>query len=235
MASEFDFLDLVLGASLVVQAVMLLLVLASVYSWVIILDKSGRLRRAMQAADRFEKSFWAGGDLGLIYKRVTARGKTLTGMETIFDAGFKEFARMNAPTDKPIVGQSTLVLQGVQRAMRVARMKEMEKAERNLATLATIGSTSPYVGLFGTVWGIMNAFMSLGAMKQATIATVAPGIAEALIATALGLFAAIPAVIAYNRFADKVDRLERRFEAFTDEFAALLQRHIHFRPAEKAA
>ena len=228
MTTNANFLDLILGASIIVQLVMLLLLAASVASWAIILRKRKMLGEAIAAADSFEATFWGGGDLTSIYKEVTKTGTTPDNMAGLFEAGFREFRRL---TQQPGLG-AELVLEGCRRAMRVAQLRETDRLEQNLATLATIGSTSPYVGLFGTVWGIMNSFQAIGNVQSATLAMVAPGISEALIATAMGLFAAIPAVIAYNRYADKVTRLEVRFDAFTEEFAAVLQRHAHSRPVD---
>jgi biopolymer transport protein TolQ len=212
---------LLLEASLPVQIVMLLLALASVVSWSIIFTKRRLIRRTKDASDDFEASFWSGGDLNTLYNSATRDRAGNVGMASIFESGFREFNRamqsggINA--DK--------VIEECRRAMRVAQMREVDRLEQSLATLATIGSTSPYVGLFGTVWGIMTAFMGLGNAQTATLAVVAPPIAEALIATAMGLFAAIPAVIAYNRYADKVVRLEYRYDGFTEEFSSILQRH----------
>jgi biopolymer transport protein TolQ len=212
---------LLLEASLPVQIVMLLLALASVVSWSIIFTKRRLIRRTKDASDDFEASFWPGGDLNTLYNSATRDRAGNVGMASIFESGFREFNRamqsggINA--DK--------VIEECRRAMRVAQMREVDRLEQSLATLATIGSTSPYVGLFGTVWGIMTAFMGLGNAQTATLAVVAPPIAEALIATAMGLFAAIPAVIAYNRYADKVVRLEYRYDGFTEEFSSILQRH----------
>jgi biopolymer transport protein TolQ len=219
MIGEHSILDLLLQASFVVQLVMLLLVGASVASWAIILSKRKLLNDARRAADDFEGQFWSGGDLAALYKSL--EGGAQTGMGDIFVSGFREFSRL----------RSQLGLAGVQlldasrRAMKIAQLKETDRLEQNLSTLATIGSTSPYVGLFGTVWGILTAFQALGNVQQATLATVAPAIAEALIATAMGLFAAIPAVIGYNRYADQVSRLELRYDTFTEELSAILQRH----------
>ncbi|MDH5175511.1 MAG: protein TolQ [Gammaproteobacteria bacterium] len=219
MIGEHSILDLLLQASFVVQLVMLLLVGASVASWAIIFSKRKLLNDARRAADDFEGQFWSGGDLAALYKSL--EGGAQTGMGDIFVSGFREFSRL----------RSQLGLAGVQlldasrRAMKIAQLKETDRLEQSLSTLATIGSTSPYVGLFGTVWGILTAFQALGNVQQATLATVAPAIAEALIATAMGLFAAIPAVIAYNRYADQVSRLELRYDTFTEELSAILQRH----------
>jgi biopolymer transport protein TolQ len=216
-----SILGLLLEASLPVQIVILLLALASLVSWSIIFTKRRLIRRTKDSSDDFEASFWSGGDLNTLYNSTTRDRAGNVGMASIFESGFREFNRamqaggINA--DK--------VVEECRRAMRVAQMREVDRLEQSLATLATIGSTSPYVGLFGTVWGIMTAFMNLGNVQTATLAVVAPPIAEALIATAMGLFAAIPAVIAYNRYADKVVRLEYRYDGFTEEFSSILQRH----------
>jgi len=221
MTSDMSILGLLLEASLPVQIVMLLLAVASIVSWSIIFTKRRLIRRTTDASDDFEANFWSGGDLNTLYSSTTRDRAGNVGMASIFESGFREFNRamqaggINA--DK--------VVEECRRAMRVAQMREVDRVEQGLATLATIGSTSPYVGLFGTVWGIMTAFMNLGNVQTATLAVVAPPIAEALIATAMGLFAAIPAVIAYNRYADKVVRLEYRYDGFTEEFSSILQRH----------
>ena len=219
MMGDHSIIDLLLGASLVVQLVMLLLIGASVASWAIILDKRKVLGAASVAADRFESDFWSGKDLSGLYKSL--EGSSPTGIADIFVSGFREFSRLK--TQLGLAGAQ--LLDGSRRAMKVAQLKETDRLEQNLSTLATIGSTSPYVGLFGTVWGILTAFQGLGNVQQATLATVAPSIAEALIATAMGLFAAIPAVIAYNRYADKVSRLELRYDTFMEELSTILQRH----------
>jgi biopolymer transport protein TolQ len=219
--NQLSVIDLILQASLVVQLVMLLLAGASVLSWAIIFRKRKLISEARREADRFETWFWSGVDLGKLFKTIESRGDATTGMESIFQAGFSEFSRSRHQTGRA-PGQ---MMEGVRRGMRVEQLKEIDGLEESLATLATIGSTSPYVGLFGTVWGIMSAFHGLGNVQQATLAMVAPGIAEALIATAMGLFAAIPAVVAYNRFADRVSRLELRYDTFMEEFTALLERH----------
>lgn len=219
--SNQTFIELVLSASLVVQLVMALLLIASVASWAIIANKRRVLRRAVSSSDAFESSFWSGGDLTAIYRDITRGSEPPADMAGVFEAGFREFRRLTQQAGLT-AGQ---IVEGAQRAMRVSQMREMDRLEANLATLATIGSTSPYVGLFGTVWGIMNSFSALGNVQAATLAMVAPGISEALIATAMGLFAAIPAVIFYNRYADKVSRLEVRYNTFTEEFLTILQRH----------
>lgn len=218
--SEMSITHLILGASTVVQLVMLLLLVVSILSWTLIFIKYSVLKRAAAAADQFERRFWSGADLSELYKKLSSRRAGLEGMELIFEAGFREFAHLRKSPN----AQPKDVIEGAQRAMRVALNREIDRLENHLSFLATVGSTSPYVGLFGTVWGIMNSFMSLGAEKQATIATVAPGIAEALIATAMGLFAAIPAVIAYNRYSNDVERLISRYDIFAEEFSSILQR-----------
>jgi biopolymer transport protein TolQ len=221
MGSELSILDLVLHASLVVQLVLLVLVLASIVSWTMIFDRSWTLKRASRAADAFEQRFWSGGDLSALYRDLGQDDKALPGLAGIFRAGFKEYVRLRKSDDS---GDTMAVIQGADRSMRVALSREMDRLETHLPFLATVGSTSPYVGLFGTVWGIMHSFHALGNVQQATLALVAPGISEALVATAIGLFAAIPAVIAYNRFSTQVERLNNRYEEFMQEFSTLLQR-----------
>jgi biopolymer transport protein TolQ len=220
MNGDLSIIRLIAEASIAVQLVIALLVAASLASWAIIFAKRRVIRRARMEADQFESSFWSGGDLAQLYRTLESRGGA-TGMASIFELGFREFARLRQQG----ATASDQLLEGARRAMRVAQIKEIDRLEERLATLATVGSTSPYVGLFGTVWGIMNAFTSIGNVQQVTLAMVAPGIAEALVATAIGLFAAIPAVIAYNRYADQVGRLEMRFDAFMEEFTTILQRH----------
>ena len=213
-------LSLIKDASLLVQLVMLLLLAASVVSWTMIFRKWFAIKAANRAADEFEGKFWGGGNINQMYSGLSRQAGQLTGMDSVFVAGFREYSRLeNQKSIKPMD-----VLEGVQRAMRVALSREISFLETHLSFLATVGSTSPYVGLFGTVWGIMNSFRSLGAVQQATIAHVAPGIAEALVATAMGLFAAIPAVIAYNRYSTEVERLVTRYEVFMEEFSSILQR-----------
>ena len=218
---NMDVMRLIIDASFPVQLVMLLLLAASVVSWRIIFQKRGLIRKTKSASENFETSFWSGGDLNTLYRSATRVKGGSTGMSSIFEAGFREFNRLVQQGD---IAADKLVDE-CRRAMRVAQIREVERLELGLATLATIGSTSPYVGLFGTVWGIMSAFMEIGNMQSVTLATVAGPIAEALIATAMGLFAAIPAVIAYNRYADKVLRLEIRYDGFSEEFSSILQRH----------
>jgi biopolymer transport protein TolQ len=215
-----SIVDLILEASLLVQLVMLTLLLASLISWTMIFHKWISLRTTARAADDFEDQFWSGGDLNRLYTEWSTRRKDATGISSLFVAGFREYTRLQG---KDNVSRLDMV-DGVQRSMRVALAQEIDSLETNLSFLATVGSTSPYIGLFGTVWGIMNSFRALGAMQQATIATVAPGIAEALIATAMGLAAAIPAVIAYNRFSNDAERLVARYETFMEEFVAIVNR-----------
>ena len=223
MSTDLSFIHLILNASLLVQLVMLVLLVASLVSWTMIFNKRVALIRARKEADRFEELFWSAEDLSPLYTRVNNRRDKATGMEKIFEAGFKEFARQRSHKNK---GPEAM-LEGAQRAMRIAMNKEVDYLETSLSFLATVGSTSPYIGLFGTVWGIMNSFRALGNVQQATIAMVAPGIAEALIATAMGLFAAIPAVIAYNRYSNDVERLINRYDIFMEEFLSILHRHAH--------
>jgi len=223
--NEMSVIGLLLNASIPVQIVMLLLMIASLMSWSIIFTKRRLIRKTTNASDEFEANFWSGGDLNTLYQSASRQKGGTYGMSSIFEAGFREFNRAVQQGD---VSPERLIEES-RRAMRVAQMREVDRLEQSLATLATIGSTSPYVGLFGTVWGIMGAFMGLANVQSATLAVVAPPIAEALIATAMGLFAAIPAVIAYNRYADKVVRLEYRYDGFTEEFSSILQRHARAR------
>jgi biopolymer transport protein TolQ len=216
-----SILSLVMEASFAVQVVLVILLAASFASWSIIFTKRRLIRRTKAASDDFEASFWSGGDLNTLYRAASRQKGGSSGMASIFESGFREFNRI---TQQGGVEPDKLVDE-CRRAMRVSQMREVDRLEQSLATLATIGSTSPYVGLFGTVWGIMNSFRALGNVQSATLAMVAPGIAEALVATAMGLFAAIPAVIAYNRYADKVVRLEIRYDGFMEEFSSILQRH----------
>lgn len=223
MSAETSLVELVANASPVVQFVMLALLLASVVSWTFIFAKHREIRRAEAHYDAFEQRFWSGIDLTALYRQLSRDGSEAEGVESIFLAGFKEFARLRQQAGIT----PDAVVSGTQRAMRIAVTRELEFLDERLPFLATVGSTSPYIGLFGTVWGIMNAFRSLGNVKQATLAMVAPGISEALIATAMGLFAAIPAVVAYNRYATAIDRLANRYETFADEFLSLLHRQAH--------
>jgi len=216
--------ELISNASLVVQGVMALLALASVISWVMIFQRWLYLRSVIGSVDEFEDYFWSGIDLQEFAKELEEK-QSLTGIEQIFVSGFKEFNRLSEQSD----AEPQSIMHGAQRAMRVSLTREEEDLETHLPFLATVGSTSPYVGLFGTVWGIMNSFRSLANMSQATLASVAPGISEALVATAMGLFAAIPAVIAFNRFSARVDIVIKRYEAFSDELTTILHRAAHSR------
>ncbi len=223
MNTDMSFVHLITGASPFVQLVMAILVLASLLAWTVIFAKWRQLRRARAAAEAFESRFWSGAELAGLYKELV-QNELKPGeqaMEAVFVSGFKEFARLKKEGLEP-----DEIMDGVQRSMRVALGRQMEILEQHLPFLATVGSTSPYIGLLGTVWGIMNAFRALSGVKQATLAMVAPGIAEALIATAFGLFAAIPAVVAYNRLITDVDRLAGRFQAFQEEFVNILQRQV---------
>jgi biopolymer transport protein TolQ len=223
MNSELSIAKLILDASPVVQTVMAILVSASIVSWSFIFTKYREIRRARVTTDDFEERFWSGIDLADLYRQLVREDYETEGLENIFIAGFKEFARLRQQAN---IGPDA-VMEGTQRVMRVSLNRELEALDERLPFLATVGSTSPYVGLFGTVWGIMNSFSSLGAAKQATLAMVAPGISEALVATAMGLFAAIPAVMAYNRYSTEIGRLASRYEAFADEFLSLLHRKAH--------
>lgn len=223
MQSTESIFSLILNASFIVQLVMLLLLLASVMSWTLIFKKSSQLKRLSNSADDFEDDFWSVGDMNRLHHSWGGNDRQQTeGMAAIFVAGFREYSRL---VQKKGLGRSEII-DGVHRAMRVSMNREIDELELHLPFLATVGSTSPYVGLFGTVWGIMNSFRSLGAMKQVTIATVAPGISEALIATAMGLFAAIPAVIAYNKLATTAENLGSRYEIFVEEFLSIVNRQI---------
>jgi biopolymer transport protein TolQ len=223
VAHDLSFWSLITNASLIVQLILFGLVLISLGSWWVIIKKALVLSSAKRATDQFEDDFWSGADLSKLYAEINRQQEPVGGMEAIFLAGFQEFLRLRSqPTMDP-----ESVVSGAQRAMRAAGSRELDELEMYLSLLATTGSTSPYIGLFGTVWGIMNAFRALGLAQQATLAQVAPGIAEALIATAMGLFAAIPAVIFYNRYAHEVDRLANRYETFMEEFSNILQRQSY--------
>ena len=224
MNGDLNVLALVLGASLPVKLVLALLVVFSFASWFIIFRKKAMLDRAMRGADEFEERFWSGADLAGLFREVTAHGEQITGIESIFEAGFREFARLRQRRGQM---DARTMLEGAQRGMRVAQTREIDRLEQNLEFLANVGSISPYVGLFGTVWGIMIAFQGLASVKEATIAMVVPGISEALIATAMGLFAAIPAVWAYNRYSTKLERVVTRYDNFVEEFSSILQRQAH--------
>jgi len=221
--TDLSLVHLVTQASVLVQIVMLILLAASLVSWYIIFRKRANLSRARRAAVAFEEAFWSGGDMVSMFQRLDHKGGSLAGMERIFHAGFREFAKLRRQKNVPM----DAIADSTERAMRISLNREMDELELHLPFLATVGSTSPYIGLFGTVWGIMNSFRALGNVQQATLAMVAPGIAEALIATAMGLFAAIPAVIAYNRYATQVERLHTRYDIFKEEFASILERQGH--------
>jgi biopolymer transport protein TolQ len=223
MNTDLSIFHLVTEASFVVQFVMLVLATASIASWTFIFSKRKELNQAIAITDEFEDQFWSGIALADLYRKLSAKDFEPEGIEKIFLAGYKEFSRMSQSGNvEPMVQ-----VESAQRTMRIELSRELDRLDEHLSFLATVGSISPYIGLFGTVWGIMNSFMSLGSVKQATLAQVAPGIAEALIATAIGLFAAIPAVIAYNRFSTRLDRLTGRYELFVEEFVVLLQRQAH--------
>ncbi len=219
MPEQLSIFELIANASLLVQIVIVMLAVASIASWMMIFQRWFFLRRVQSEADEFEDHFWSGVDLRELYVELDGR-EDLTGIETVFVAGFREFVRLSEQPGSEVDS----IMQGVQRGMRVALTREEARFGTHLTFLATVGSTSPYVGLFGTVWGIMNSFRSLANMSQATLASVAPGISEALVATAMGLFAAIPAVIAYNRFSARVEVSMKQLESFSDEVTSILHR-----------
>ena len=223
VTQDLSVISLVANASVLVQLVMGGLLLASLFSWYYIFRKYLGLRRAHQQCDQFEKDFWSGGDLNELYQAAVNSHRNSGGMERVFEAGYREFTKLRRQPGQDIAP----VMEGTRRAMRATYQRELEFLESHLSFLASVGSVSPYVGLFGTVWGIMNSFRGLANVAQATLAQVAPGIAEALIATAMGLFAAIPAVVAYNRFAGDVNRLATRFDSFMEEFSNILQRQAN--------
>jgi len=217
--ADLSLITLISEASLLVKLVMLMLLAVSLWSWMLIFRKWSELAQAKREADVFEDQFWSGNELNKLYEAISGRGHVSRGMEGIFETGFKEFVRLRQSSSDPAA-----VLGGTQRVMRISLAREIDQLETSLPFLATAGSISPYVGLFGTVWGIMNSFRALGNVQQATLGMVAPGIAEALIATAMGLFAAIPAVVAYNRYSHEVERLINRYDTFVEEFSSILQR-----------
>jgi biopolymer transport protein TolQ len=219
-AADLSILVLITKATLVVQLVMALLVIVSLASWTVIFGKGFAIRAARKETEQFEREFWGGAELSKLYEKATNRRRRTGSLERIFEGGMSEFLKLRGREGE----SGPAILDGARRAMRAAYQREMDALERRLQFLASVGSVSPYVGLFGTVWGIMHAFTGLASLEQATLASVAPGIAEALIATAIGLFAAIPAVVAYNRFAHDIDRLATRFETFIEEFSNILQR-----------
>jgi biopolymer transport protein TolQ len=222
VTQDLDIFTLILHASIVVKVVMLLLLVVSFMSWMFIFQKWFSIRRADRQAEDFEKEFWSGKDMNSLYQGAVNNRHSIGGLERIFESGFREFSKLRG--QKSAHTEASDMVDGARRAMRATFQREMDYLERHLAFLASTGSVSPYVGLFGTVWGIMHAFRSLANVQQATLAQVAPGIAEALVATAIGLFAAIPAVVAYNRYSHDIDRLANRFESFMEEFSNILHR-----------
>ena len=224
VTQDLDIWTLIVHASIVVKVVMALLLAVSFMSWMFIFQKWFSIRRAHSQTDKFEREFWSGNDLNALYQGAVNHRHSIGSLERIFEAGFREFAKLRSGQR---AADASDMVDGARRAMRAAFQREMDFLERHLAFLASTGSVSPYVGLFGTVWGIMHAFRSLANVQQATLAQVAPGIAEALIATAMGLFAAIPAVVAYNRFAGDLNRLATRFDSFMEEFSNILQRQAN--------
>ncbi len=220
VTQDLDMWALIVGASLVVKAVMVLLLAVSFLSWMFIFRKWFGIRRAREQTEQFEREFWSGNDIHTLYQGAVNNRPTIGSLERIFEAGYREFTKHRSQRGT----EPSVMVDGARRAMRATYQREMDHLERHLAFLASTGAVSPYVGLFGTVWGIMHAFRSLANVQQATLAQVAPGIAEALIATAIGLFAAIPAVVAYNRYSHDIDRLAIRFESFMEEFSNILQR-----------
>jgi biopolymer transport protein TolQ len=219
--ADLSILSLITQATLVVQLVMLLLAFLSIASWTAIFQKQFSIKRAKRETNEFEKQFWGGADLSRLFEIASNPRRKSGAEERIFEAGMGEYMKLRGR------GEALAMLDGARRAMRAAYQREMDALEARLNFLASVGSVSPYIGLFGTVWGIMHAFTGLSNLQQANLASVAPGIAEALVATAIGLFAAIPAVVAYNRFANDIDRLANRFESFMEEFLNILQRHKH--------
>jgi biopolymer transport protein TolQ len=223
MSAAPSLWSFVLDADFIVKLVMLILLCASIASWAIIIQRTALLKRTRRDAKDFEHLFWSGIDLTHLFNQMAEKKERLSGMATIFYAGFNEYTRLRQQTNT----NPEALMEGTQRAMRIAQSRETESLEQNLAFLATVGSTSPYVGLFGTVWGIMTSFRALGAVQQASIAMVAPGISEALIATAIGLFAAIPAVIAYNRLSNQLENIGQDYEIFSEEFSNILHRKAY--------
>ena len=220
VTQDLSLMTLLTNASVLVQLVLVLLLLVSLISWWFIFRKLFVIRDAVRRTDQFERSFWSGADLGTLYQQAAGSRHNAGSMERVFEAGFREFVKLRKQTGTNLA----VLMDGTRRAMRATYQREMDHLEAHLSFLATVGSVSPYVGLFGTVWGIMNAFRGLANVGQATLAHVAPGIAEALVATAIGLFAAIPAVVAYNRYSHDIERLATRFESFMEEFSNILHR-----------
>ncbi len=228
---DLSFVSLIGNASVLVQLVLLLLLAVSLISWWFIFRKTFVVRDAMRRTDQFERSFWSGADLGTLYQAAASARHNAGSMERIFESGFREFVKLRKQTGTSL----NMIMDGTRRAMRATYQRELDHLEAHLSFLATVGSVSPYVGLFGTVWGIMNAFRGLANVGQATLAHVAPGIAEALVATAMGLFAAIPAVIAFNHFVRHIERLSIRFDSFMEEFSNILQRQANSAPQQLGA
>lgn len=228
MTTDQSFISLFTNASVLVQLVMTLLLGASIVSWTLIFQRWKIFTHALRGFDEFENTFWSGIELNKLYQRVSMQRGELSGTENIFASGFKEFVRLRKQTSI----QAAAVMEGAQRAMRVAMSREVERLEAHLPFLATVGSVSPYVGLFGTVWGIMSSLRALGSVQQATLSMVAPGISEALVATAMGLFAAIPAVIAYNRYSNRLQSITNRYDMFLEEFTSILHRQAHMSVAQ---
>jgi len=225
VTQDLSILTLIWNASVIVQIVMALLLVVSFMSWYFIFHKLFTIRQARSKTEQFERDFWSGSDLNALYQSAVNHRHSTGSLERIFEAGFREFAKLRTQR----AADPSVLVDGARRAMRATYQREMDRLEAHLAFLASVGSVSPYVGLLGTVWGIMHSFRGLANVQQATLAAVAPGIAEALVATAIGLFAAIPAVVAYNRFSHDVDRLAVRFESFMEEFLNILQRQAHNR------
>jgi biopolymer transport protein TolQ len=231
VTQDLSLISLLTDASVLVQLVMALLLLVSMISWWYIFRKMFVIRGAIRRTDQFERSFWSGADLGTLYQAAASSRHNAGSMERIFESGFREFVKLRKQTGTNLAA----LMDGTRRAMRATYQREMDHLESHMAFLATVGSVSPYVGLFGTVWGIMNAFRGLANLGQATLAHVAPGIAEALVATAMGLFAAIPAVVAFNHYVRNIERLSTRFESFMEEFSNILQRQANTAPQQPAA
>lgn len=226
LSQDLSFISLIINASIIAQLVLLLLLIISMISWTYIFHKYFTIRTAKSQTEQFERHFWSGGNLTNLYQEST-KNPHQQGLERIFAAGMGEFLKAKSSYSQRELHDPTILVDGARRAMRAAYQREMDSLESHLSFLASVGSVSPYIGLFGTVWGIMNSFRSLANLQQATLSAVAPGMAEALIATAIGLFAAIPAVVAYNRYSHDIDRLAIRFESFIEEFSNILQRQSH--------
>lgn len=227
MTANLSLMSLFLNASILVKMVMLLLVTASIISWTLIFQRWNLFKRSEQDLNEFENTFWSGVDLNKLYHHLSNEHQDISGNKSIFMSGFKEFVRLKKQFSSP-----GAIMEGSQRAMRVALSREIERLEMHLPFLATVGSVSPYIGLFGTVWGIMNSFRALGSVQQATLSMVAPGISEALVATAMGLFAAIPAVVAYNRYSNRLQSFSNRYTNFLEEFTSILHRQAHMQETQ---